>query len=114
DFSTDCCVIWPVDVPLIKPQDLQALIKAYAEHRAGLKRIFIATHNRERGHPMLVDIGFRQPFIDLPPGQSARDVIEAIAAQVMEVETRNPGVLMDVDTPEEYEAALRKLNRNDQ
>jgi molybdenum cofactor cytidylyltransferase len=109
DFSTDCCVIWPVDVPLVKPQDVRALIDAYATARASLMRIFIPTCEGKRGHPMLVDIGFRQPFLELPPGESARAVIEANPTQVMEVETKNPGVLVDVDTPEEYEAARNQF-----
>jgi molybdenum cofactor cytidylyltransferase len=109
DFSTDCCVIWPVDVPLVKPQDVRALIDAYATARASLMRIFIPTWEGKRGHPMLVDIGFRQPFLELPPGESARAVIEANPTQVMEVETKNPGVLVDVDTPEEYEAARNQF-----
>lgn len=109
DFSTDCCVVWPVDVPLVKPQDVRALIDAYAAMRASLMRIFIPTFEGKRGHPMLVDIGFRQPFIDLPPSQSARDVVIANLTQVQEVETDNPGVVVDVDTPGEYQAALERF-----
>lgn len=109
DFSTDCCLIWPVDCPLVQAADIRALIDAYAKWRASLMRIFMPVHQGKRGHPMLVDIGFRQPFIDLAPGLSARAVVEANATQVKEVPTDNPGVLVDVDTPEEYEAAVRAL-----
>lgn len=106
DFSTDCCVIWPVDCPLVQAGDVRALIEIYAKWRTSLMRIFMPIHNGMRGHPMLVDIGFRQPFMDLPPGATARKVIEDNHTQVKEVPTDNPGVLVDVDTPEEYRAAL--------
>ena len=108
DFSTDCCVIWPVDCPLIKAADVTALINRYAETRASLMRIFMPTHNGERGHPMLVDIGFRQPFMELQQGETARKVIEDNHTQVMEVPSDNPGVLVDIDTPEEYQKALKQ------
>lgn len=107
DFSTDCCVIWPVDCPLIEASDVRALIETYAGWRASLMRIFMPVHKGERGHPMLVDIGFRQPFMELKEGETARKVIEDNPTQVKEVPTDNPGVLTDIDTPEEYEAALR-------
>ena len=57
---------------------------------------------------MLVDIGFRQPFMELKAGQSARNVMEANPTQVMEVPVSHTGVLLDIDTPEEY-ATARKL-----
>jgi CTP:molybdopterin cytidylyltransferase MocA len=55
---------------------------------------------------MLVDIGFRQPFMELPQGATARKVIDDNHTQVREVPTDNPGVLIDIDTPDEYAAAL--------
>lgn len=107
DFSTDCCVVWPVDCPLVQAGDVRALIASYAQMRTSLMRIFIPTHGGRRGHPMLVDIGFRQPFMLLGPGQTARKVIDDNHTQVQEVPTTNPGVLVDIDTPDEYQAALR-------
>ncbi|MBK9973332.1 MAG: nucleotidyltransferase family protein [Planctomycetes bacterium] len=106
DFSTDCCVVWPVDCPLVQAGDVRALIESYGRMRTSLMRIFIPVHAGKRGHPMLVDIGFRQPFMLLGPGDTARKVIDDNHTQVQEVPTGNAGVLADVDTPEEYKAAL--------
>ncbi len=58
DFSTDCCVVWPVDCPLVQAGDVRALIESYGRMRTSLMRIFIPVHAGRRGHPMLVDIGF--------------------------------------------------------
>jgi len=108
DFSTDCGVIWPVDCPLVQAGDVRALIESYARWRINLMRIFMPTHQGKRGHPMLVDIGFRQLFMELPAGATARKVIDDNHTQVKEVPSNNPGVLVDIDTPEEYQAALGK------
>lgn len=107
DFSTDCALCWPVDCPGATAADVQALIAAYARGRLRLMRIFVPVHEGRRGHPMLVDIGFRQPFMDLPAGASARKAIEDNAKQVQEVPTANAGVLADLDTPEDYQRALK-------
>jgi molybdenum cofactor cytidylyltransferase len=107
DFSTDCCVVWPVDCPLVKSSDVRALIDTYAKTRANLMRILMPVYKGKRGHPMLVDIGFRQPFMELKQGETARKVIDDNHTQVREVPSENPGVTVDIDTPEEYEAALK-------
>jgi molybdenum cofactor cytidylyltransferase len=108
DFSTDCCVVWPVDCPLVQASDVRSLIDTYAGTRSSLMRILMPVHEGKRGHPMLVDIGFRQPFMELQPGETARKVIDDNHTQVREVPTNNPGVLVDIDTPEEYRQALRQ------
>lgn len=106
DFSTDAFLVWPVDCPLVRPRTVQSLIAAYAQWRRNLIRILLPVHAGQRGHPMLVDIGFRQPFMQLPEGESARKVIDDNPTQVKEVGVDDPGVLVDIDTPEEYRAAL--------
>ncbi|MCC6573684.1 MAG: nucleotidyltransferase family protein [Planctomycetes bacterium] len=108
DFATDAAFLWPVDCPLITVPDLHALRDAYASGRRALMRIFIPTHGGARGHPMLVDIGFRQPFMELKSDQTARTVIDANPTQVKDVPVKNAGVLVDVDTPQEYEAAKKQ------
>lgn len=108
DFATDAALVWPVDCPLIEASDLEALRAAYVKGRRSLMRIFVPVYGGKRGHPMLVDIGFRQPFMELKAGQSARNVMEANPTQVMEVPVSHTGVLLDIDTPEEYVTA-RKL-----
>lgn len=108
DFATDAALVWPVDCPLVRAEDVAALQAAYVKGRQALMRIFVPTHGGKRGHPMLVDIGFRQPFMELKAGQSARAVMDANPTQVKEVPVANTGVLLDIDTPQDY-ALARKL-----
>ena len=107
DFATDAAFLWPVDCPLVKPEDLKTLAQAYVKGRTALMRIFLPVNGGKRGHPMLVDIGFRQPFMELKHGQNARNVIEANPTQVQEVPVNNTGVLLDIDTPEDYQVAVK-------
>ena len=107
DFATDAAFIWPVDCPLVRAEDLKALAQAYAKGRASLLRIFLPCNGGKRGHPMLVDIGFRQPFMELKHGESARQVIDANPTQIMEVTVGNTGILLDLNTPEDYQVAVK-------
>lgn len=106
DFSTDCALCWPVDCPLIQPADVTELIDAYRNFRETRQRLFIPTHNNERGHPMLVDSCLREDFVNLEAGKTGRDLIAKFASFVTEVPVKNAGILIDVDTPEQYKKSL--------
>ncbi|MEE9310857.1 MAG: nucleotidyltransferase family protein [Planctomycetota bacterium] len=107
DFSTDCALCWPVDCPLVQPADVSTLIDAYCRFRNSRQRVFIPIHNNERGHPMLVDSCMREDFINLEAGKTARDLIVKFASFVTEVQVKNAGILTDVDTPAQYNKALK-------
>ena len=51
-------------------------------------------------------------FLDLEAGQTARDVVRS--AKVQYVPSANPGVVEDLDTPEDYSRLLAVLERGDQ
>ncbi|MCF6227501.1 MAG: nucleotidyltransferase family protein [Planctomycetes bacterium] len=102
DFSTDCALCWPVDCPLIQATDVKALTAAYSRLRETRQRVFIPTHNKERGHPMLVDSCMREDFVNLEADKTARDIIAKFAKFVTEVPVKNAGILTDIDTPEQY------------
>jgi CTP:molybdopterin cytidylyltransferase MocA len=46
--------------------------------------------------------------MELAANETARKVIEDKADQVKEVATENGGVLVDIDTPDEYRLALAR------
>ncbi|MDC1141706.1 nucleotidyltransferase family protein [Planctomycetota bacterium] len=106
DYSLDCVVCWPVDCPLIQAGDINALINSYIESRHARQRIFIPTHNGDRGHPMLIDTCLRPDFLTLPKTKNARDLINGLHKFTSEVPVDSAGVLVDIDTPEQYQNAL--------
>jgi len=95
---------WPVDVPLAGVADVTALMAALQADGDG---ICVPVFEGVRGHPMLVGAGMVGEFLALPPGATARTVLEQHPDAVREVPVMNPGVLADIDTPEEYARALR-------
>jgi molybdenum cofactor cytidylyltransferase len=90
-------LVVPVDMPLVNPTTVGRLIETFRASRAPILR---AVHAGRHGHPVLFA---REVFEDLrraDPAVGARAVVRACGA--VDVEVDDPGVLEDVDTPEDY------------
>ena len=90
--------VLPVDVPFVQPATVARLIAAF---RAGTALVVRPTYRGEPGHPTLFA---RALFADLAARElphGARTVIEAHAADTLDIEVDDPGVAQDVDTPED-------------
>ena len=48
-------------------------------------------------------------ILDLGIDQSLRDLLSSQPGDIEEVACDNPGILVDIDTPEEYEKQLKNL-----
>ena len=75
----------PFDAPSVERGILDAMIARYLDVRRKLGRIVVIERDGRQGWPWLVDIGFRQPFIELADGQPLEAVLAANAAQVHSV-----------------------------
>ena len=94
-----------VDIPLVRRDTVEALMDAWRTSRAPIVRPAIGVRH---GHPVIFD---RAVFGDLrtaPLEVGAKAVVEAWQAQVLNVPTEDHGVLVDVDTPQEYDALQRE------
>jgi len=90
-----------VDVPLIRPSTMRTLI---ARADASPAAILRAVHRGRHGHPVIYK---REVFAALraaDPAVGAKAVMRAIPVEDVEVD--DPGVLQDVDTPEDYRRLL--------
>ena len=105
----DAFLFQPVDYPLVTKSDLAALVLAHRAH-GGPEKVFIPTFQERRGHPVLCRAKMRDLFLDLPPGRTARDVIEL--GGIVHVEVPNPGVVEDMNNPDDYRR-LRDIFRRE-
>ena len=90
------------DHPMVRAETFAAVVDSY--RRAG-KPIAIARYRGRRGHPVLFA---RELFVELaaaPEDQGARAVVLADPSRVAYVDVDDPGVLTDLDTPEDLERA---------
>ena len=100
-------MVLPVDVPLLSTAVLTLLLRAVDEEHVAIAR---TTCRGRHGHPVLFT---RQVFAELlaaDPATGAREVVRADPSRVKNIEVDDPGVLFDVDTPDDYRRAFgRKL-----
>jgi len=97
------------DQPGISPAVIGRVIKAYEEDRYG---IVIPVHDRRRGHPLLVDMKYRKSLEQLDPERGLRSLRHQFPEDVLEVEVDEPGILVDIDTREDYKNALPERLQN--
>jgi len=90
------------DQPGIPPAVTNSVIEAYNEELFG---IVIPVHTHRRGHPLLVDMKYRKEIEQLDLEQGLRSLRHHFPEDVLEVEVDEPGILVDIDTREDYKNA---------
>lgn len=95
-------LIYMGDQPGIPPSVSNSVIEAYSEELFG---IVIPVHMHRRGHPLLVDMKYRKEIEQLDLEEGLRSLRHYFPEDVLEVEVDEPGILVDIDTPEDYKKA---------
>lgn len=96
-------VLLLVDHPLVAAETIQKLVDNFRPDS-----IIVPTHVGRRGHPVLFSKDALDEILQLGPGQGANIVLRRDPGRVIEVAVDDPGVLRDIDTPEDFQALLRE------
>ena len=96
-------LLWPVDHPFVVPSTLDALDRA--RDSDALAVWFIPTYGGRGGHPVLWRSAVRADVLDLRSDAPLRSLLPEFGIQVVRVSVDDPGVVTNVDTPEEYRTA---------
>ena len=99
-LAPDCvgAMLFLVDHPVVEAGTINTLAQNVAPNR-----IVVPTFNGKRGHPVLFGSKVLEEILALPPSQGANIVVRRDPGRVMELAVDAPGVLVDVDTPEDFE-----------
>lgn len=90
------------DMPWVLPAHLRALVDAF--HPESGASICVPVHRGKRGNPVLWSSHFFPEMTSLQGDRGARELLDRHAVAVREVEVADPGVLLDIDRPEDQEA----------
>ena len=93
--------IFLVDHPMVDRQTIDFLTARLA---AG--KIVVPIHDGRRGHPVIFSADIFDEILALPPDQGLNTVVRRQRERVIEVFVENPGVLRDIDTPEQFARLL--------
>ena len=102
--SAEAALIYLGDQPKVPAAVSNAVIEAYDEELYG---IVIPVYNHRRGHPLLVDMKYRREVEKLDLEQGLRALRHQFPEDVLEVEVDEPGILLDIDTPDDYSNATK-------
>lgn len=92
------------DQPFVAPRVIDAVVDAY---RTSGRGIVVPVSGGRRGHPVLVDLKYRDEVLRLDPADGLRQLLRAHPDDVEEVEADDPAILRDLDTPADYQDGVR-------
>lgn len=96
--GVDAVLVTLVDVPLVAPSTVRALLTRAAMSTAPIVR---AVHRGRHGHPVIFTRAVFDALRRADPAVGAKAVMRAHTVEDVEIE--DPGVVEDVDTPADYE-----------
>jgi molybdenum cofactor cytidylyltransferase len=96
-----------VDVPLVSPTTIQAVLDRYKATHAPIVR---PVRGNVHGHPVLIDRSLFTLLRSADPAAGAKPIIRAHVSRAGDVSVADEGAFLDIDTPETYEHVLRELN----
>jgi molybdenum cofactor cytidylyltransferase len=99
----DAVMLWPGDHPAVAPPTLETLLAA-----ADRTRVILPRHEGRRGHPAVIGSDLLAGIAAIPPGEGLRRLWRRRPDTVVELDVDDPGVLIDLDTPADYERSKPK------
>jgi CTP:molybdopterin cytidylyltransferase MocA len=103
DPSASGVLVALCDYPLVAPGTVSVL---RAEHALHPDAILVPVYEGRKGHPTLFPRAILEEIAALP---TLRDVVWKDPARVREIDVRDEGVVLEMDTPEEYARLLSRL-----
>ena len=94
----------PVDNPIVNQDTIKKLQTAFFSTQFG---IVYPTYQGMRGHPPLISSHYVKSVLNWNKPGGMRALLEQYEYDVIEVEVVDPGILLDMDTPEDYYQMLK-------
>jgi molybdenum cofactor cytidylyltransferase len=99
ETAPEAVILCPVDHPNISLPLIELIISSFRSSRS---EIVVPTRAGRRGHPVLFASSLFEDLLSAPLDVGARHVVHQYPEKVLEVETDEPGVVQDIDAPEDY------------
>jgi molybdenum cofactor cytidylyltransferase len=104
--DTSAVMVMLGDQPFIPNSVINKLINVYQKTGKG---IILPVYNKKRGHPVLIDMKYRDEVKQINPDESLRVLIHSHNDDILEVEVDAPGILKDIDTIEDYKSSFYRI-----
>ncbi|MBA4364981.1 MAG: hypothetical protein C0398_03105 [Coprothermobacter sp.] len=104
--GADIVLVFPGDIPLILPETAIAVRDAVSEGRAD---IAVPSCGGRQGHPVAVSVRRVPELLAMSEHSTLRQFMAAHASTTKLVPVDDHGMLLDMDTPDEYNRVLEYL-----
>jgi len=98
-ITADAALITPGDQPLFREESARQIIGEYNRRAA---TILVPSYRMRRGHPWLIRREHWEEILLMKPPETLRDFLNRHTKEIHYVEVHDPGILQDLDTPEDY------------
>ena len=97
--GTEAILVGLGDQPQVQERSVRLVVEEYTQSKASL---IVPSFQMRRGHPWLVTRAYWDEILNMGPDETLRNLLNRHAAEIRYVETNDPGILKDLDTPEDY------------
>ena len=100
--GVDAILMTLVDVPLVSPKTVRALLDTYKQTRSPIVRPS-RPDDTAHGHPVIFDRALFNELRLAPLETGAKAIVRAYELEVVNVSVQDEGAFTDIDTPADYE-----------
>lgn len=97
----EAILVCPADLPRLRPATVRRLVAAGRESGRPLA---VPSWRERRGHPLLIAAEVVPEIAGLDPAVGLRQLLDRHRQEIFTLPVDDPGVLTDLDTPEDYAA----------
>lgn len=108
--STEAFFLLPGDMPLVRCHTIRTLWKTFRKVRA---KVTYPVFRRKRGHPPLISAQCCSAIRSWVRPEGLRSLLALYETQAFELETADEGILLDIDTPEDYAVVAERFRHRD-
>ena len=105
--SYDLILIGLADMPYVKADTIKRLIETAARFDP-YKKIWVPCHDGQRGNPVLWHRRLAPDLLTLSGDQGGRQLFQRYRDVLTEVAVSDPGILKDIDTPQDLRGPPKK------
>ncbi len=99
--KTEACLLWPVDQPAVSEDLVRDLVRLYIESDS---LIACPLYCGKRGHPAIFHRVLFKEFMNAPLEDGPKEILACHQQETALLPTDEAAVVLDVDTPSDYEA----------
>jgi molybdenum cofactor cytidylyltransferase len=100
-------VLSPADLPALRPETVAALLRVSQDGAP----LALPVWSGRRGHPLVIAPGLIPEIETLDLAVGLRQLLDRHTEDLWTLEVEDPGVVQDVDTPEDYQALTEPEKR---